>query len=364
MDTLPYKRLMFVIPSLECGGAERQLACLCSPLEELGWKVEVCTLRLGMHATQIRNSSAEIRRIKHASNYDPRILTQLICLMQVFRPTVVHTWVQMADIVGGLAALVTRCPWVMSERTSMLAPSGSPAKRWLRARLAHLADGVTANSRDGSKYWAERISPTKCFHIPNAVSTPRIANLRLPIDDDPRPMVVVVGRLSREKNVSAILNAATFDECGYPYQLAILGDGVCKDTLQQQIRRCGLDHKVTLRGQIDSIGDWMAKATLFVSASLTEGMPNAVLEAVAANLPLVLSDIPAHRALFSDDQAVFVEASDPASIAEGIRTLLRSPSKCAAMTSRARSVIDNLTVESVAARYDEVYLKVAASRKR
>jgi glycosyltransferase involved in cell wall biosynthesis len=108
--------------------------------------------------------------------------------------------------------------------------------------------------------------------------------------------ITVVGRLIESKNPFSILKSFQQSD-NHLSQLVFIGEGNLSTMLQKEIREQRLERRVELTGLIprEKVYDYLAKTDLFISASLSEGLPVAVLEAMASYCPVVLSDIPPHR---------------------------------------------------------------------
>ncbi len=163
------KRILYCIPTLEGGGAERQLSYLCQPLIELGWDVHVALLRYGHNFQRVLNSGAKVHLIPHRSHYDPFIVWKLHGLIKDIQPVIVQTWLLPMDILGGITSQLTHTLWVLSERNSSDA-YGSTWKNHLRVRIAQRACAIVANSLGGDRYWQQQLSGrVTCHVIRNAV---------------------------------------------------------------------------------------------------------------------------------------------------------------------------------------------------
>ena len=102
------------------------------------------------------------------------------------------------------------------------------------------------------------------------------------------PQLLAVGRLSREKGFDLLIEAlARVRQRFRDVRLTILGGGPEETALQSQCSALGLDGNVALGGQVNDVADYLARAEVFVLSSRREGMPNALLEAAAAGLPIV-----------------------------------------------------------------------------
>lgn len=116
--------------------------------------------------------------------------------------------------------------------------------------------------------------------------------------------------------------------------LVILGDGPQMEMLREMSRDC----PVLLPGNVTNVAEYLNAADVFVSSSLSEGLPNSVLEAMSCGLPCVLSDIPSHRELFEEEQGLFFPCQDDDALS-GLMMQLDSE-KIADLGRRARLVVE------------------------
>ena len=111
-------RVLHIIPTLEGGGAERQLSMLAAEQARRGCDVHVALRRTGVHAGAIRDCGVQLHKLGDVRSVDPRLFFALRKIIRSVRPDVVQTWLPQMDLIGGLAAASERIPWVVSERTS------------------------------------------------------------------------------------------------------------------------------------------------------------------------------------------------------------------------------------------------------
>ncbi len=100
-------RILYCIPNLCCGGAERQLSYIAAELAEMGHEVHVASSRGGSNLDRLKSSRVEWHCIGGFSNRDPIIFFKLVALIQRLKPDVLQTILSPMDIMGGAAALVT-----------------------------------------------------------------------------------------------------------------------------------------------------------------------------------------------------------------------------------------------------------------
>ncbi len=167
----------------------------------------------------------------------------------------------------------------------------------MRACLRGLAPGAAAivGVSEGVAEDLRRLLPRaagRCRAIPNPVPEPEAFPPRRPRRPAAVPCLVAVGRLTRQKNHALLIDAVAELRTRRPLRLEILGDGPLRLDLETRIARLGLEDTVALRGHVRDVPERLAAADLFVLSSDYEGLPLALLEAMAAGCPVVATDCP------------------------------------------------------------------------
>jgi glycosyltransferase involved in cell wall biosynthesis len=358
-------RILNVILSLSGGGTERQVAALAADLVRRGHDVHVAYVHSGVNLKRFEGSGCRLHHLVTSIKYDPLVVARSASLMRRLRPDVVQTWLAHMDIVGGAAARLLRVPWVMAERSAALSYPPTLLHR-VRVAAGRRADRIVANSPGGAEYWtANGVDLSRLEVIPNSVKLWEIESAG-PLDDARigagDELVLHVGRLSPEKNLGMLFNALPEVFSARPRaKLVLCGDGPLGERLAAQVSAAGLGGRVVFAGFVPNVGSWLKRASAVVSVSPCEGHPNAVLEAMAAAVPVVVSDIPAHRSMLDDDSAWFV-ANGARAIASGIIGALDARPRALQRAARARERVAALSPEATVTRYEDVYRRVVAER--
>jgi glycosyltransferase involved in cell wall biosynthesis len=266
------------------------------------------------------------------------------------------------DVVGGVAAVARRVPWVLSERSSAAAYARGVMSA-ARVVLARRAAAIETNSEAGAAYWSRLRPEVPIRVIPAAVpfeeiaATPKgdPASLQIP---DGAPLILFAGRFGAEKNVLVLLEALArlFREReGFA---VLCGNGPLEAEARARAEALGIAGRVRFPGLVGNVWSWMKIATVFVSPSVFEGRPNSVMEAAAARCPLVVSEIPAHRELLDDESALFVPSHDAGSIAAALRCVIDVRADAAVRAARAFDAVSSFTVAAMTARVDALYHEV------
>jgi Glycosyltransferase len=355
-------KILHLIPALSGGGAERQLNYLAPELTRMGHDVYIAYSHEGPQKSQL--PGVLLYRIKGFSSYDPCLVWQLVSLIRRIRPTIIHTWILQMDILGGIAAKFNAIPWIFREPSSAMAYPSNWKYR-LRARLGSSARAVISNSQGGDEYWKKYLPDERRYLILNGLPVQEIDSIpaALPAGLAPSdsPILLYVGRLSSDitanKNLRAFLEVLACVRQKQKVVGILCGEGPQRDELKTLSRDLGLEADLHFTGYLPAVSVWalMKKAAVFVSLSAYEGCPNAVMEAMVCGCPLVLSDIPAHRALLGSDSALFVDPLKIQQTAETIIQVLRNAEAAKVRTLTSKQKTREWSIAGMARNWERVY---------
>ncbi len=157
--------------------------------------------------------------------------------------------------------------------------------------------------------------------IPNKDSALRAAL----VENDPAFVCSFVGELSRRKNQSFLIRAAAkLRERGIPIRLLLIGEGAMREELEREIEALDLQKSVRLCGTCSPITPYLALTDLYVSASMSEGLPFNIMEAMSCGLPIVASDTKGQVDLLSDTDAVLYPLSDIEAFCNAVEQIYQS----------------------------------------
>jgi glycosyltransferase involved in cell wall biosynthesis len=156
-----------------------------------------------------------------------------------------------------------------------------------------------------------------------------------------RPLVVSAGRLHLKKGFDLLMRAtARLRDTGLHFDVVIAGEGPERPALQALIGGLGLEDRVRLPGWVEDVPSFLAGADLFAMPSHQEGRPLVLLEAMAAGLPIVASDIDGIREVLPNGRlGVLTPADDEAALADAIALLLGDPARAAALGEAAHEAV-------------------------
>jgi glycosyltransferase involved in cell wall biosynthesis len=360
-------RILHCIPHLTGGGAERQLAYLAEHLARAGHEVHVAYLTGGPVPREPEQVGVRLHPLAHAGTHDPLLLARLIGLIRRTQPDLVQTWLLQMDVLAGLAAFATRTPWLLREPTTgafWTASMKSQLRRW----VARTADAVVSNSAGGDAYWQAHKSDHQRFVIGNAVAIDAIQaappmspdELGLPGDG---PVIMSAGRLDEQKNLDVLIRALARVVDERHACAVIFGEGALRARLEALIDRMGARGRILMPGFCTKFWSALKSAQVFVSMSRVEGRSNVVLEAMAGGIPVIVSDIPAHREILDEGEALFVGAyEDPQAVAAALIAALSDPAGAAKRSARALARVRDAGIAPMAQAYEQVYATILARR--
>jgi glycosyltransferase involved in cell wall biosynthesis len=254
-----------------------------------------------------------------------------------FQPDVVlATWAYPDGWAGVRLAREAGLPVVIQVHGSdVLLLDDCPAKRERTAEALSCADRVIAVSEDLARnVVALGARPEKVHVVYNGVDStlfypgPRHeARRRLGLAEAGR-MVLFIGNLVPVKSIHTLLTASSLlARDGLTHTVAIIGSGPLRDSLAQQARDLGIEHHVRFVGSLDhaSLPDWYRAANVFVLPSVSEGVPNVLLEAIASGTPFVASDVGGIPEVAAGGDGTLVPPSNPGELAEAMRSVLFEP---------------------------------------
>ncbi len=174
------------------------------------------------------------------------------------------------------------------------------------------------------------------------------------------PLVGNVGRLTEQKGQIYLLEAmALILAQNIKAHFLIVGDGELADPLKKRAQDLGISDRVLFTGSRTDVEEILACMDLFVSASLWEGLPTAIMESMASGIPIVATDIPGTRDLIQDRQnGWLVPPGDAEALARTILSALEEAKSRREFADRAQRDVQQFSIKSIASKYEEIYLSI------
>ena len=217
--------------------------------------------------------------------------------------------------------------------------------------LPHI-DGFVFQSRGAQSYFDDEVQ-SRSIVIPNPVYVNRSDYPEL---TKRKKMIVSVGRLHKQKNQELLIEAFSRIAGSFPeYELLIFGEGELEAYLSQKIDVLGLQGRVRLMGTTRRLHEAIYDASLFVLSSDYEGLPNALLEAMALGLPCISTDCRpggAREIICDGKDGLIVPIGDAEKLSEAMRSLLSNPEYAKQLAERAQESIARFRAGEVYGRWE------------
>jgi glycosyltransferase involved in cell wall biosynthesis len=364
-------RILYIIPTLDRSGAEKQLTLLATRLPRSEFEVEVCALtRGGPYERDLQAAGIPVTVLGKRLKVDPVAGWKLRRLLKNGRYDIVHTWLFAANWHGRALALFQGIPILIASERCADAWKGT-LERTLDRVLAPRTDAIVVNSQAVRDFYsAQGIETSKLVLIPNGIvpdeppAVDRAAVLR-EFDVPPDAMVLgFVGRLWPQKRVRDVIWATELLRNIKPVFLLVIGDGPERDELLEFTKKIALTHRVRFLGERDDVGRLLSTMDILVMPSQFEGMPNAVMEAMNHGLAVVASDIAGNSELVRDGESgLLYPVGDTKALSVRLNRLLDDVDLRARMGRAGQQrVREQFSVESMVHGHISLYRELA-SRK-
>lgn len=353
-------RIAQVVTQLEAGGAQRLALLLTEELRLRGHEAETWFLYLKRPVAADQPGTRVLFPHRPTGADYLRIAARLGATIRAFRPDALLTHTHYANVMGGVVGRrhgVRRRVAVQHNPVGSYPRLAGVADRWLGAAGWYdanvcVSDAVAASFAGHPAPYRRRL-----VRIDNGIRLGAAGDRRpeararwgFAVD---RPLLLNVGRLAPQKNQAALLAlAARVPEA----QIAIVGEGELRPDLERAIAAQGLVGRVELLGErpAEEVAALALAADAFVFPSRWEGQSMALIEAAAAGLPVVASDLPTMREILGD-AGRFAPPDDAEGFAAAVREILASPALAGELGAAARAAIRPFSIERVAAEYEAV----------
>lgn len=345
---------MMVITGMKTGGAERVMATLCNELVKSNEIILVILKDKESDYYISDNVKVIAGDIKSKNMIDS--VTFLKKQIEFNKPDIIVSFMTKTNIVLMATKKIMKCkiPCVIAERANPFFTKG--ILNFLRKRLYTYADGCVFQTKQQQDYYKKII---KCESI--IIRNPLNPDFKPQIHDgEYEKRIVCTGRLYKEKNQQLLIKAFSKIEKKYPeYKLELYGDGPTKRELQETINNLQLQDKVFLMGRKDNIQNYINSAEIFVLPSNSEGMPNALMEAMALGLACIATDCPigGSAILIKDgENGLLVPMNDVDEMEKGIEKLIENKDFASKLREEAKKVIQEYDVKNICKEW-EMYLR-------
>ena len=336
-------RIGYVIGQLCQGGAERQLYELVRGLDRTRFQCVVYCLsdETAPYGDMITRAGADLRILKRRAHFDITRILALARLVRRDRIDLLHSFLYNANGYAWAARLLAGVPrLVTSSRSSH---GVGTLRDWVNRLAFRMSDAIVCNGEAVRSFIVQHYGApaARIAVIYNGVDldrfAPEPAGAR-PLSESAERLVITVGRLVPAKDLDLFLEAAAVLVRERPEaRFWIVGDGPCRGSLERSASKNGLDGRVSFLGERGDVPRLLQAADVFWLTSAWEGLPNALLEAMACEKPVVARDVGACREIICHEvNGYLVPGRDADQFARYTLDLLADAAQAREMSLAAR----------------------------
>lgn len=357
-------RVVHVVSQLATGGLEKLLLEFAGHADTSAFTLRFLSLGAGGPlADDLQRSGYAVTILNDPPGLRPGLILRLAKLFRGWGVYLVHTHNTRALLYAGPAAWLARVPHVVHTRHGQRygASRRATAAFCWATRLAHRVVCVSEDSARLSVQ--EGVSAKRICTVWNGIDVTRFS-YRGPCPGGP---AVMVGRLSPEKDVGTLLEAFAVARKSDPaFRLEIAGDGACAEELEARARALGIADSVSFLGEVRDVPALLARASMFVLSSLTEGISLTLLEAMARGLPVVATRVGGNAEVVCDGETGWlVPARAPADLAAAMLRV-RADAEQAERLARAgrKRVEERFDARRMVRDYESIYRELCPRQRR
>ncbi len=362
------KCILHLISGLEVGGAETQLLRILPELQAYHDNIVCCVRGRGPIGKELEKNGIPVRYLDFGGFSDVMVIRRFYCAIKELSPDIIVTYLIHADLYGRIFGKIFGVKKIVSSKRGALLQW-----EWL-ARIDWFTKWMVSHylvqTRSAQNEWMGRLhlSEDRFSIVPNGLD---ISHFETPIDkneeckklsiDTTSFIITCVSRLRKGKGHEVLLKAfETFYKRNQNTTLLLVGDGERESELKGQIENYASRNNVFFLGNRSDVPIILALSDLFILPTEGEGMSNAIMEAMAAGLPIITTDIPENRDLIEEGRTgILFPVSDDEILSDKISFLLENTKLREELGKNAKKEArEKYDVEKVVLKFAEFYRKI------
>jgi glycosyltransferase involved in cell wall biosynthesis len=370
-------RVCHVIHGLAAGGAEQVLVDLGRAAPAVGLDLSVLSLmrfdERSVNLPALEQAGVSVASLGLSTRWDPRAFRRADEVVRRLRPDVLHTHLKHADLVGAAVAHRQRIPLVSTLHVieDRPGPLGRLKRSAARAARDRVAARTVAVSQAQRSWYVDALGgdAARTVVVRNGVPAPpppdaaARAAVRTELGAPPEACLALTAAVMRPgKGLPDLLDALALVPATSPLFVVLVGDGPERAQLEEQAAsRPAVAARVRFAGWRDDVPRLLSCADLAVHPSHADALPTALIQAMAAGVPAVATDVGGTPEVVGDGAALLVEPAQPSALAAALTRLAADPNLRVQMGQQARSRYEQeFRVELWAERLKGLYAEVLA----
>lgn len=344
-------KIAFAIPAMGFGGAERVVSLLANEFTEKGHEVFILSLTGNTESAYPLNEKVSLIPIVDQSS-TLRTWYEFRKTCKALQPDVVLAFLTGIGVSAATFLIGTKIPVIISERCD---PSAKDMALSLKLKVMerfsrHFTAGYVFQSEGAKSYFPKSIRKKSCV-ILNPLNTDSFPTRD---EEHVENKIVSVGRLAPQKNQKMLIDTFAASKAKENHTLHIYGEGTLREELQNQIDSLGLTDKVFLEGNSKEVLEKIKNAKIFAFTSDYEGLPNALMEAMAIGLPCISTDCSpggARMLIQNGENGILIPCGDTETFTHELDKLCDNPENLKKYSEKARNITKETNIEVIAKKW-------------
>src|SRR3972149_8851754 len=371
--------ILHIYQNSKIGGVQQQLLSLLKaysrerfnpiflclgPKEEMGKEIE-----------ETKIGFIPLNKLRY-NRFSPGIVLELHRLMKKKQIHVVRTHRYRSNLYGRLAAFLAGVPVIIAAIHDNYRTDKRPKRRIMNRILSKITDKIVAVSEDVKEdiIRYDSIDSSKIEVIPNGIDVERFNPEKNTTDirkefslEDDDIVIGFIGRIVPAKGLEYLLNALPYlKEEFKSIKLLIVGEGSLVEELKERAKKNNIFDNILFIGRRRDIPEILASINIFVMPSIAEGLPNALLEAMAMGKPIVTTEVGGIPEIVKNGfNGLLVPPRDTLSLSKAIKRFLGNDRLAAKLGQAARDLVhDNLSIKAIAQKWQSLYVSILKEKAR
>ncbi len=361
-------KILFYITTLGKGGAERVISNLSNYLSQ---RHEIYILTAMPNIPQYKiNKEVNVIIPKDKLLYKIKGIRNIIQIKEFeknikeIKPDIIVSFMAVPSFCALYPKNKLKTINIVSVRNDPKQEYKGTIRQFIMKRLFKRADAFVFQTKEAKEYFSKDIQ-NKSTIIPNPLS---FNIIKLDRCGNKKKKIVTVGRLEKQKNQKLLINAFYgVTKKHKDYELHIYGEGRLKNKLNNQIKKLHMQNNIILKGKVDDIEQHIRDATAFVLSSDYEGMPNALMEAMALGIACISTDCPCGGPRFlieNNVNGILIEPRNQEQLEVALNEIIEKEEFARSLEKNALKIKEKLEPTKIFKEWEDYILKVYAENKK
>ncbi|HKZ57693.1 MAG TPA: glycosyltransferase [Thermodesulfovibrionales bacterium] len=365
--------ILHIYQNSKIGGVQQQLLSLLKAYSRERFNPIFCCLgpkeEIGKEIEETKIEFIPLNKLRY-NRFSLGIVLELYRLMKKKQIHVVRTHRYRSNLYGRLAAFLAGVPVIIASVHDNYRTDKRPKRRIMNRILSKITDKIVAVSEDVKEdiIRYDSINPSKIDVIPNGIDVERFNPEKNTTDirkefslEDDDIVIGFIGRIVPAKGLKYLLNALPYLKKEFKsIKLLIVGEGSLVEELKERAKKNNIFDNILFTGRRRDIPEILASINIFVMPSIAEGLPNALLEAMAMGKPIVTTEVGGIPEIVKNGfNGLLVPPRDTLSLSKAIKELISNDRLAAKLGQAARDLVhDNLSIKAIAQKWQSLYLSI------